>query len=110
MIADAARRGDLRLSTISVWEISFLATWGKIELGTTPAAWIAQTQARSRITLEPLTVEIAAEAGSLPGGFRSDPADQIIVATARVIGATLLTRDQRILDYAAAGHVNAVAA
>lgn len=65
---------------------------------------------RSRIVFEPLSTEIAIEAGGLPGGFRSDPADLIIVATARITGATLITRDRRILDYAAAGHLAAIAA
>jgi PIN domain nuclease of toxin-antitoxin system len=49
-------------------------------------------------------------AGELPGGFHYDPADQIIVASARITGATLMTRDRRILTYAGAGHLNAVAA
>jgi PIN domain nuclease of toxin-antitoxin system len=60
--------------------------------------------------LEPLSPAIALGSCYLPGGFRSDPADQIIIATARVIGATLMTRDRRILDYAKGGHVNAIAA
>jgi len=87
-----------------------LAAYRKIELGRPAKTWIADARTRSRIGIEPLSFEIAQEAGELPGGFRSDPADQIIVATARVTGATLLTRDRRILDYAAAGHVIAVPA
>jgi PIN domain nuclease of toxin-antitoxin system len=49
----------------------------------------------------PLSPSIAVESWELPGTFHADPADRIIVATARVTGATLLTRDRRILDYAA---------
>jgi PIN domain nuclease of toxin-antitoxin system len=109
-INDAAKIGQLRLSAISIWEISMLAVRQRIELGRPTTAWIAEAEARSRIVLEPLSTEVAIEAGQLPGGFRSDPADLIIVATARVIGATLMTRDRRILDYAAAGHLNAIAA
>lgn len=109
-ISDAAKTRRLRLSVISIWEISLLASRGKIELGPPVMPWIAEAERKSGIVLEPLTTEIAAVAGDLPGGFRSDPADQIIVATARVTGATLLTRDRRILAYAAAGHVNALAA
>jgi len=62
------------------------------------------------LSLEPLSPTIAIESCHLPAGFRSDPVDHMIVATARVIGATLMTRDQRILDYAAAGHLIAAAA
>ena len=60
--------------------------------------------------IEPLSPEIAVESCNLPAGFRSDPADQIIVATARVSNATLMTRDRRILDYAAAGHLRTITA
>jgi PIN domain nuclease of toxin-antitoxin system len=69
-----------------------------------------EAEARSRIVFEPLSPEIAVEADELPGVFRSDPADQIIVATARVTGATLATRDRRILADAEAGHLSAIAA
>jgi PIN domain nuclease of toxin-antitoxin system len=41
---------------------------------------------------------VAAEVAGLPDSFHRDPADRIIVSTARVLGATLLTRDQRIQD------------
>jgi PIN domain nuclease of toxin-antitoxin system len=92
---------------ISVWEISLLAARSRIELGRPTAQWIAEAVRQSLIMFEPVSVEIAVEAGTLPGGFRSDPADMIIIATARVSGATLMTRDRRILDYAARGHLNA---
>lgn len=107
---EAAQTGRLRLSAISIWEISLLASRGKIELGKPTPAWIAEARTKSRIVIEPLSPEIAVESCYLPADFRSDPADEIIVATARITGATLLTRDRRILDYAAAGHVNAIAA
>jgi PIN domain nuclease of toxin-antitoxin system len=48
-------------------------------------------------------------ASFLPGDFHNDPADRFLVATARVMGVALLTRDRKILDYAAAGHVRAIA-
>ena len=108
IINDAAQAGQLRLSVISIWEISLLASRGKIRLRLPAPAWIAEARARSRIILEPVNGEIALEAGNLPGGFRSDPADQVIVATARLTGATLLTRDSRILDYSEAGFLNTI--
>jgi PIN domain nuclease of toxin-antitoxin system len=87
-----------------------LAARSKVELGKPTALWIVEAQQRSLIVFEPLSREIAVEANELPGGFRSSPADQIIVATARITGATLRTRDRRVLDYAAAGYVNALRA
>jgi PIN domain nuclease of toxin-antitoxin system len=109
-INGAAQMRRLRLSVISIWEISLLVSRGKIELGPPVTPWITEAEGRSGIAFEPLSTEIAVEAGELPGGFRSDPADQIIVATARITGATLVTRDRRILAYAKAGYLTALAA
>jgi PIN domain nuclease of toxin-antitoxin system len=52
---------------------------------------------------------IAIEAVRLPGDLHEDPADRILVATARIRGWTLATRDSRLLDYGAAGHVKTAA-
>jgi PIN domain nuclease of toxin-antitoxin system len=109
-ISDAAQMRRLRLSVISIWEISLLASRGRIEFGPPVMLWITEAEQRSGIAFEPLSTEIAVEAGGLPGGFRSDPVDQIIVATARITGATLITRDRRILDYAANGYLAAIPA
>ena len=109
-IDEASIGGRLRLSVITLWEIALLASRSRLQLGRPAAAWIAESLAPPGPQVEPLSEKIAIEAGELPGGFRSDPADQIIVATARLIGATVLTRDRRILDYAQAGYVNAITA
>jgi PIN domain nuclease of toxin-antitoxin system len=106
-INNATSDGRLLLSAISLWEISLLAFRNRLELGKPSRTWIAESLVAPGPAIEPLTTEIAVEAGELPGGFRSDPADLIIVATARITGATLLTRDRRILDYAASGHLPA---
>jgi len=87
-----------------------LASRNKLGFGKPAALWIAESLVDPCPTVEPLTTEIAIEAGELSGRFRSDPADLIIVATARLTGAALMTRDRRILDYAAAGHLAAIAA
>jgi PIN domain nuclease of toxin-antitoxin system len=62
------------------------------------------------LSIEPLSPQIAVEACSLPEAFQRGPADRLIVATARVANATLITRDRRILDYAARGHLSAMTA
>jgi PIN domain nuclease of toxin-antitoxin system len=109
-INHAVEKGRLRLSIMSVWEIAMLSSRNRIRLSQPVATWIEASLVEPGPFLEPISPEIALASCYLPGGFRSDPADQIIVATARVAGATLLTRDRRILDYARAGHVNALAA
>ena len=53
--------------------------------------------------------DIAIEAAMLPGDFHRDPADRLLVATARLLDLTIVTSDAKILAYAAAGHVRAIA-
>lgn len=109
LIARALGGGRLRIAAISLWEVASLAAWGRISLGRSTEAWIDAALVEPGPVVEPLSAQVAIESCELPENFRSDPADEMIVATARVIGATLMTRDRRILDYAAAGHVMAVA-
>jgi PIN domain nuclease of toxin-antitoxin system len=87
-----------------------LASRYRIVLGKPTAEWVEEALLAPGLSLEPLTPTVAVESCHLPAGFRSDPADHMIVATARVLGATLMTRDRRILDYAAQGHLMATAA
>jgi predicted nucleic acid-binding protein len=61
------------------------------------------------LRLAPITPEVAVESTRLPEPFHHDPVDRLLTATARVDGLTLMTRDRRILDYAAQGHVRALA-
>jgi PIN domain nuclease of toxin-antitoxin system len=110
LVNSAIANDRARLSAISFWEIAMLASRNRLQLGMPAALWLKESLQDPAPIVEELSPEIAVESCQLPGGFRSDPADQIIVATARVTGATLMTRDRRILDYAAAGHVNAIAA
>jgi PIN domain nuclease of toxin-antitoxin system len=51
------------------------------------------------VTIHPLTPEICVESAELPGEFHGDPADQIIVATARLLAVPVVTSDRKILDY-----------
>ena len=61
------------------------------------------------MSLMPLTSTICVRSTRLPAGLHGDPADRLIVATARELGATLVTRDARVLRYAGAGNLSAVA-
>ncbi len=109
-IVAAAATGNLRIAPITLWEIALLVSRNRIVLGQPTIQWVRQAVVASFVTLEPLTAEIAVESWELPGPFHQDAADRLIVATARVTGAELMTRDRRILDYAARGHVGAVPA
>jgi PIN domain nuclease of toxin-antitoxin system len=105
-VEGAARRGGIRVSAISVWEVALLDAKGRIRLAKDCLAWVREALAAPGISLVPLSPEIAVESSRLPGEFHGDPADRILVATARLLGAALLTRDERILAYGKGKHVS----
>ena len=109
-IDEAAAAGALRIAAISLWEIALLASRGRIVLGKSIGLWLEEALADPGPAIDPLSPQIAVESYALPDVFHRDPADRLIVATARVANATLMTRDQRILDYAGRGHLTAIAA
>ncbi len=87
------------ISAISCWEIAKLVEYGRLELPCPLEEWFEQALSYPGIHLLPLTPQIAIESTRLPGEFHRDPADQIIVATARVYNCPLVTSDERILNY-----------
>jgi PIN domain nuclease of toxin-antitoxin system len=109
-IGVAASGGKLKVAAMSIWEVALLASRNRIVLGKPTTEWVEQALLAPGLTLEPLSPRIAIESCHLPAGFRSDPADHFIVATARVTNAILMTRDRLILDYAAQGHLTALSA
>ena len=84
------------IATISLWEIATLHELGRITLGLPLREWLEAATAPPLVERVPLTPAIAAGVAALPDTFHRDPADRIIVATAQVLGATLLTLDRRI--------------
>ena len=98
LIQDNVRSG-LEVSAISCWEIAKLVQYGRLELACPLEEWMEQALAYPGVQLVELTPRIAIESTKLPGTFHRDPADQIIVATARVYDIPLLTVDSRILQY-----------
>jgi PIN domain nuclease of toxin-antitoxin system len=88
--------GAERVSVISCWDFAKLSEYGRLKLDRTVGLWIAQALAHPGISLVQLDPRIAVESTQLPPPFHRDPADQLLVATARVIGCPLLTEDRRI--------------
>ena len=107
---EAAAAGTLRIAAISLCEVALLASRGRIVLGKSIGLWLDEALADPGPTIDPLSPHIAAESYALPDVFHRDPADRLIIATARVANAILMTRDHRILDYAARGHLTAIPA
>lgn len=91
--------GEVGISAISLWEIAILVENGKLELPVFLEKWFTQALSYPGVQIIELTPAIVAESTRLPGEFHRDPADQIIVATARIIKCKLVTSDERILDY-----------
>ena len=98
----------LMISAITVWEIALLAKRSRIALGMDVMTWTEDVLALPGLILGALDPPIAIDSVMLPGEFHNDPADRIIIATARHHGLPLLTADQAILDYGAAGHVKVI--
>jgi PIN domain nuclease of toxin-antitoxin system len=109
-IKNAEREGNLRISVISVWELAMLEQRGRIALPMNVRTWVDQALSKPGISVAPLTSEIAIESVNLPGELHGDPADRMLVATARMLGATLLTKDARLIRYSQQRHVKALQA
>jgi PIN domain nuclease of toxin-antitoxin system len=87
------------ISIISCWEVAKLVEKKRIQLPVPLSEWFAQAIDHSGVTLIELEKSVIIDACALPGVFHNDPADQLIVATARIKQIPLLTADSKILDY-----------
>ncbi len=85
-----------------------LQSKGKISLTYPLQHWIKKIDSLPYIKLIPLTADIAIESCSLPGDFHGDPADRMIVATARILNVPLMTRDKKIEGYGQKGYAEIV--
>jgi PIN domain nuclease of toxin-antitoxin system len=111
-IMHAALAEGVFISPVSAWEIGMLARprgdRPAMRFHPDPATWFARVMAGPATKTATLTGEIAIAASHLPGPLHGDPADRLLLATARDLAMPIVTRDARILDYAAAGHVAAI--
>ncbi len=95
----AAENKAMYISSISAWEVAQLAARGRLQLTTDPSDWIAQSEALPFLTFIPVDNRIAVKSVSLPGPLHQDPVDRIIIATAMILGAVLMTKDDKMLRY-----------
>ena len=98
VVASASAESPLLVSDISLWEVATLHSLGRIQLTIPLRAWLDKAVAPPLVRRLGISPAIAAELATLPDSLQRDPADRILVATARVFGATLLTQDRRIVD------------
>ncbi|WP_420615716.1 type II toxin-antitoxin system VapC family toxin [Candidatus Palauibacter sp.] len=98
VIESASADSPLLVSDISLWEIATLYDLGRIRLTIPLREWLDKAVAPPLVRRQGISPAIATELAALPDSFHRDPADRILVATARVFGATLLTHDRRIVE------------
>jgi PIN domain nuclease of toxin-antitoxin system len=104
----AGDEGRVLVSAITPWEVAMLVSKGRLTLGADVMDWVRDALTIPGLTLVPLEPEIAVASTRLPFEMHSDPADRILVATVRHLGATLVTADAALLKTAEKGHFRAL--
>jgi len=109
-IETAAQAQQLWVSAITPWEIGMLVAKGRLVLDRDVMDWLQAALSLPGIRVAPLEPALAVASTRLPGELHGDPADRLIVATARHLGATLVTADAALLAYGQLGHVGVLSA
>jgi PIN domain nuclease of toxin-antitoxin system len=94
------------VSPITAWEVGMLAARGRLQLLIRPERWFGKLFEVPGVQLAEMSPDLLIASSFLPGRPPKDPIDRIITATARELGATLMTRDRALLDYGKQGHVS----
>lgn len=97
-IEGAGPERPLWVSDITLWEVATLWSLGRIELGLPLRDWLERATAPPLVRRIGITPAVAAEVAALPDDFHRDPADRVLVASTRVLGAMLATVDERIVS------------
>lgn len=105
LIAAAAQADSVFVAAISAWEIAMLVAKGRLALDRDVGEWLDTALSLPGLRLAALDPLVAVDSTRLPGEVHGDPADRLIVATARRRAAMLITDDKLILQYGVAGHV-----
>jgi PIN domain nuclease of toxin-antitoxin system len=93
-IRGSSQAGGLAISAITLWELSWLATHGRLDITGTVEAFVEKIS--SRTAIRPITVKVAVLANQLSADYSSDPCDRLIGATALAEGVVLVTKDAKI--------------
>src|SRR3989344_9530618 len=90
---------QILVSAISIWEICLLVKRNRLKLALDIESWRKKLEELSELQFVPVDTTIAAKSVILPDPLHADPADRMIIATAREYGATLITSDKQLLKY-----------
>ena len=93
-IRNASETGGIAISAITLWELAWLATHGRLDIAGTVEAFVEKIT--SRTAIKPITVKVAVLANQLPADYSGDPCDRLIGATAMAEGISLVTKDAKI--------------
>lgn len=109
-IGRAARAGTAYLSAITALEIAQQCAVGRMRFtdGSSARTWFERSVSKFRLRQVPVTASIALAAYELPDPFHKDPAGRVVVATARLLRAPVVTIDRLILAYGHQGHVDVI--
>lgn len=91
--------GEILVSSISAWELSMLVARERVALSMDVSEWLKIVGEIEAVRFVPVDNEISVKSVELPGEFHKDPADRMIVATARKFAAPLVTADEKIRSY-----------
>lgn len=108
MRAASAGGGATYVSPITAWEIGMLVSRGRLQLLIRPERWFANLFDFPGVQLAEMSPDLLISSSYLPGRPPNDPADRILAATARELGAMLITRDRALIDYGKQGHIAVV--
>lgn len=101
--------GVTYISPVSAWEVGMLTSRGRLQLLIRPERWFANLFEVPGVKLADMSPDLLIASSYLPGTPPRDPFDRIVAATARELGATLITRDRSLLAYGEQGHMSVVA-
>jgi PIN domain nuclease of toxin-antitoxin system len=87
------------ISSISAWEVALLVAKERLKLTMEVSEWIGKSERLPFLSFVPVDNAIAVTSVNLPEPLHQDPVDRIIIATAMTMGASVVTKDQKILDY-----------
>jgi PIN domain nuclease of toxin-antitoxin system len=109
LLTEKFRGGEaVLLSPITGWELGLLFSRGRLRAAIRPGEYLRRLTSMPGVAMARLSAEILLDSSFLPGAPPRDPADRIIVATAREHGYTVMTRDAALLAYAREGYLSAV--
>ena len=95
-IRRANRAGGIAISAITLWELGWMASHGRLQIMGTIEAYLEEVC--SRVAVRPITPKVAALANQFAADYSADPCDRLIGATALAEGMVLVTKDTKIRD------------